>query len=70
MLYLFLLYACATIAALELSRWAMGLPFVYELGHLLEKVENPCSNGRNCTASPDLRSEISFSYICNIPNLK
>jgi len=36
---------CARIEALELySRWATDLPFVYQLGHVLEKVENPCNS--------------------------
>jgi len=41
----FLLCACATIVALEklYSRWATGPLFDYQVGHMLEKVENPWS---------------------------
>jgi len=36
---------CARIEALELySTWATDLTFVYQLGHVLEKVENPCNS--------------------------
>jgi len=39
----FMLCACASDVALETlySRWATDLLFVYQLGHMLEKVETP-----------------------------
>jgi len=40
--FIFLLQACATFIAMEklYNRWVAVLAFVYELGHVLEKVED------------------------------
>jgi len=49
-MFLLLFCACLTVVALEkLYSWATDPLFVYQLSHMLEKVENPCAGGTTDT---------------------